>query len=102
MDDSRRQFLKTTALGSGGALCSLSGIVEQTPTEQKATAVKDRSGAEEQAEHLADLINVLQGTDSSPEFSRGNTLPIVAAPFGMGHWTLQTTSQRGPWFFHPE
>jgi predicted alpha-1,2-mannosidase len=29
-------------------------------------------------------------------------LPIVAAPFGMGHWTLQTTSQKGPWFFHPE
>jgi putative alpha-1,2-mannosidase len=102
MNDSRRQFLKTAVLGSGGALCSLPAVVEQTSNELKTPEAKDRSRAEGRTEHLADLVNVLQGMSSSPEFSRGNTLPIVAAPFGMGHWTLQTTSQRGPWFFHPE
>ena len=50
---------------------------------------------------LLDYVNIMQGTDSSGIFSRGNTLPIVALPFGMAHWTLQST-EREPWFFHPE
>jgi predicted alpha-1,2-mannosidase len=47
------------------------------------------------------MVNVLQGTSSSHFFSRGNTLPIVAMPFGMAHWSLQTVDA-GPWFFSPE
>jgi putative alpha-1,2-mannosidase len=38
--------------------------------------------------------------DSSPEFSRGGTLPIAALPFGMAHWTLQSDAGT-PWMFHP-
>jgi predicted alpha-1,2-mannosidase len=34
-------------------------------------------------------------------FSRGNTLPIAAMPFGMAHWTLQSNGRNSPWFFHP-
>jgi predicted alpha-1,2-mannosidase len=49
----------------------------------------------------ADLVNLLQGTRSTPEFSTGNTLPIAALPFGMAHWTLQS-SDSSPWFFHPD
>ncbi len=45
-------------------------------------------------------VNLLQGTNSSRDFSRGNTLPLVARPFGMHHWTPQTAS--APWFFHPD
>jgi predicted alpha-1,2-mannosidase len=44
-------------------------------------------------------VNPLQGTASDKEFSTGNTLPIVARPFGMHHWTLQTA--KTPWLFHP-
>ena len=44
-------------------------------------------------------VNVLQGTDSHHGFSTGNTLPIVAVPFGMNHWSAQTSE--GRWFFSP-
>lgn len=44
-------------------------------------------------------VNPLQGTASDRQFSTGNTLPIVARPFGMHHWTLQTA--KAPWLFHP-
>ena len=47
-----------------------------------------------------DCVNILQGCDSSKEFSRGNTLPIAAMPFGMAHWTLQS-QPGGGWFFRP-
>ena len=45
-------------------------------------------------------VNILQGTDSTPVFSRGNTLPIAALPFGMAHWTLQSNAGT-PWMFQP-
>ena len=44
-------------------------------------------------------VNVLQGTDSHHGFSKGNTLPLVALPFGMNHWSAQTAE--GRWFFSP-
>ena len=44
-------------------------------------------------------VNPLQGTDSHHGFSRGNTLPLVAMPFGMNHWSAQTAE--GRWFFSP-
>lgn len=46
-------------------------------------------------------VNIKQGTDSSLRFSRGNTLPLVAWPFGMNAFALQTTSQAGAWYYHP-
>ena len=49
---------------------------------------------------LVELANPLQGTDSTSLFSRGNTLPIVAVPFAMAHWALQS-SDGGSWFFQP-
>jgi len=33
---------------------------------------------------LLALVNPMQGTNSSIPFSRGNPLPIIALPFGMG------------------
>jgi putative alpha-1,2-mannosidase len=43
-------------------------------------------------------VHLLQGTDSVREFSTGNTLPIVARPWGLHHWTLQTGAS--PWTFN--
>lgn len=45
------------------------------------------------------LVNPCQGTASVHDFSTGNTLPLVARPWGVHHWTLQTA--QGPWMFHP-
>jgi predicted alpha-1,2-mannosidase len=49
---------------------------------------------------LLSYVNPLQGTDSSGSLSRGSTMPIVAMPFGMAHWTLQTDDGWG-WQFQP-
>jgi predicted alpha-1,2-mannosidase len=48
-----------------------------------------------------DLVNIRQGTESHFGFSQGNTLPLIARPFGMTHWCPQTNGSRGGWFFHP-
>lgn len=49
---------------------------------------------------LYSLVNVLAGTDSHHGFSTGNSLPLIAYPWGHTHWTIQTTEAR--WFFHPD
>lgn len=49
---------------------------------------------------LVRFVNTLQGSDSHYGLSSGNTLPIVARPFGMNHWSAQT-DQASNWFFSP-
>ena len=49
---------------------------------------------------LLRFVNTLQGTDSHYGLSKGNTLPLVARPFGMNHWSAQT-DQNSNWFFSP-
>jgi len=98
MNKDRRNFLKSAVIGVSASLSGLDTIASAMPSESTST---QRSTAPTGARRLADYVNVLQGTNSSPSYSRGNTLPIVAAPFGMAHWTIQTTSERGNWFFHP-
>jgi len=97
---SRRSFLK--AIGSSSIAVTLGGeafLAVAAPAESSAsTQSEDSARGQKTAARLIDLVNPLQGTDSSDLFSRGNTLPLVAMPFGMAHWTLQTNSS-GPWFF---
>jgi len=47
------------------------------------------------------LVDTRQGTASQYKYSNGNTLPYTAHPFGMNHFVVQTSSERGGWFFHP-
>jgi predicted alpha-1,2-mannosidase len=98
MNKDRRNFLKSAAIGVSASLCGVDAVASEAPREP---VVTEPHPAPLVPSHLADYVNVLQGTNSSPSYSRGNTLPIVAAPFGMAHWTIQTTSERGNWFFHP-
>jgi predicted alpha-1,2-mannosidase len=86
---SRRTFLKTTGLAAVSTVF--------TEAEQKSTRPIPLGQA-----HLdpVDWVNILQGTASTQEFSRGNTLPIAALPFGMAHWTLQSHEDT-PWMFQP-
>lgn len=50
------------------------------------------------SEDLLEHVCILQGTDSRHSLSYGNTLPLVAHPWGMHHWTLQTDT--GNWLFN--
>ena len=92
---SRRAFLKTSGFAAVSTVLMEEGVVR---AEQSA---KDGSSPNVQAQRgPLDWVNILQGTASTPEFSRGNTLPIAALPFGMAHWTLQSHEDT-PWMFQP-
>lgn len=45
------------------------------------------------------MVNVMQGTDSVREFSHGNVLPLISAPFGMTDWSLQNAGGSNERFF---
>ena len=92
---SRRNFLKTSGLAVAAS------VLEKTRAEsQDRHAVKPGARPASSRRSLVLLVNILQGTNSTPDFSRGNTLPIAARPFGMSHWTLQS-SANSPWLFAP-
>ena len=74
--------------------------VQSRPDHQKDGPAKSASRSASGVASLLNLVNPLQGTDSTSFFSRGNTLPIVAMPFGMAHWVLQS-SDNGSWMFQP-
>jgi predicted alpha-1,2-mannosidase len=92
----RREFLKTSALTAAAAMLGTQPAIAATAH----VAEKAQRSGSAQSERAVDLVNVLQGADSTHAFSRGNTLPIAAVPFGMAHWTLQSES-RTPWMFQP-
>ena len=99
----RRSFLKGTALAVVAAVVDTQPGLAATAHSVEAAGRTDESrqeGGSAAAERTVDLANVLQGTDSTYAFSRGNTLPIAAVPFGMAHWTLQSEA-RSPWMFQP-
>jgi len=68
----------------------------ETTTNEKS---KNPSDSESKTARL-DHVNVLQGTVSTRVFSRGNTLPIAALPFGMAHWTI-ASDNTSAWMFDP-
>jgi predicted alpha-1,2-mannosidase len=91
----RRSFLKGSGLAAVTAVVDPKlglGLTTNGAEQEK----QSRGGTE--AGGPIDLANVLQGTDSTYKFSRGNTLPIAAMPFGMAHWTLQSDSGTA-WMF---
>jgi putative alpha-1,2-mannosidase len=89
-DQSRRRFLKASGLAALGTV--LTG--EKAGSE----VISDETAS--QTHSPVDFVNILQGVDSTSEFSRGGTLPIAALPFGMAHWTLQSHAGTA-WMFHP-
>ena len=91
----RRSFLKAGTLALSAAVVGCEKV-EPGPVAS-AAATTTQSGA---ISSPVSLVNLLQGTDSVSTFSRGNTLPIAARPFGMAHWTLQSEADT-PWMFQP-
>jgi predicted alpha-1,2-mannosidase len=82
---------------AAGAVATAVGVDARAEVAAGAEQAKKASGAKSSLE----FVNLLQGTGSTYLFSRGNTLPITAMPFGMAHWTLQSNGRNAPWFFHP-
>ena len=93
----RRMFLKASGLAVAGAALD---VKAESKSLGDSAASAGREETPSTAREPLDLVNVLQGTDSTFAFSRGNTLPIAALPFGMAHWTLQSDSNT-PWMFQP-
>jgi predicted alpha-1,2-mannosidase len=95
---SRRTFLKATGLAAIGTAmggpAAANAATASEGEEYKASASASSSLTP------VERVNLFQGTDSSPVFSRGNTLPISALPFGMAHWTIQSHAN-SPWMFQP-
>ena len=95
---SRRTFMK---LGGTAALAaSLSQTSAGVPLDKSEQEPNKEATGPSHGRLLTKLVNPLQGTNSTPLFSRGGTLPIVALPFGMAHWALQSSDTEG-WFFQP-
>src|SRR3984885_702067 len=101
---SRRTFLKTSGLAAVSTVWMEEGVVgaEQGSSEPASSkpGAESRSASMPSPRDPVAWVNILQGTSSTPEFSRGNTLPIAALPFGMAHWTLQSHDDT-PWMFQP-
>ena len=89
----RRSFLKSSGLVAGAAVIG-AGSAEASEASREGTS------ASAATDGLVSLVDLFQGTDSTRTFSRGNTLPIAARPFGMAHWTLQSEANT-PWMFQP-
>ena len=91
---SRREFLK-----SSGLVAAIASISPAYAEAIDSSLEPQPESASESLKTPIDFVNLLQGTQSTPAFSHGNTLPIAATPFGMAHWTLQNAA--GPWMFQP-
>ena len=52
--------------------------------------------------NYVDLVDIRMGTNSIPSFSRGNTAPLVALPFGMAAFGLETRPSGWSLFYHPD
>ena len=89
---SRRSFLKSSGLAVAASVAGAAAQAEAHTADPGATAFP--------TDDLVSLVNILQGTESEHAFSRGNTLPIAARPFGMAHWTLENRAHSS-WMFQP-
>ena len=55
----------------------------------------------EDYDHLADYVNILRGTNSTPQFSRGLATPAVALPRGFNNFTPVTDAGDNlPYYYH--
>jgi predicted alpha-1,2-mannosidase len=90
----RRSFLKASGLAIGAA------VVGTETSEAFPAGTSVEAANPSVVSNPVSLVHLLQGADSTQTFSRGNTLPIAARPFGMAHWTLQSHANT-PWMFQP-
>lgn len=81
-------------------------ILSRTVRSEKFSLLQHQRSLERSIESetgglLVDEVNVLAGTQSEESLSRGNTLPLIARPWGFNHWAVQNSGVKN-WFFHPD
>ena len=91
--------LLVISLALVGTGCISSGVWAQIPDHSAGTAPLGISAPPPAAQKYLAMVNVLQGTNSVREFSHGNVLPLVSAPFGMTDWSVQNNGDINERFF---
>src|SRR5690554_3647934 len=76
--------IKTTMMRKRGAIIVICSLLSLTLLKAK-------------EENLVKYVNTLQGTDSWPEYSNGNTYPTVAVPYPMHAFSPQTGKNGDGW-----
>jgi hypothetical protein len=81
--------LRSFLISSGLAVAaSIAGTLERTGEASQSKA--DVSRRSKLLTDPVSLVSLLQATDSTHSFSRGNTLPIASRPFRMAHCPAST------------
>jgi predicted alpha-1,2-mannosidase len=80
------------------ALSSTSCAQAQSPTPNRSLGQGSLGLVPAVSKRLA-MVNVMQGTNSIREFSHGNVLPLISAPFGMTDWSVQNAGDINERFF---
>ena len=64
-------------------------------------AVRDSEDARSQlqSESFVELVNTARGSDSTVEYSYGNTFPAIALPNGFNFWTPVTEANSKSWLY---
>ena len=91
--------LKCVPSGAVGVLPEVSKCSATTSTLPAAREAAARS--QNRMASKADLVSIEQGTDSTVSFSNGNTLPLVARPFGHAHFAPETAGSDANRWYHP-
>ena len=81
----QRRWITHVFLKAGAGLIAM----HVTPGQVQATTPR-----------LSDTVNTLRGSDSSRDYSRGNTFPAVALPFGFNFWTPVTEGNSDRWLYN--
>ncbi|RYX80993.1 glycoside hydrolase family 92 protein [bacterium] len=85
--------IATSVMLAGIGVAQAQGPVPVTSPYKKAVSPAPPVGS-----RLA-MVNVMQGTNSIREFSHGNVLPLISAPFGMTDWSVQNAGDINERFF---
>ena len=105
--------LERTAAAKGGADKTRIAALEEELAAQKTSIKpvetskdkniakvtgKEAAVAEDLPQDLAKYINTMRGANSSGDFTRGNTFPATAVPFGFNFWTPVNRDDNN-WFY---
>lgn len=73
--------------GTTGSVVPGSANTDGTATATPVTPPDGGAGTPFVKQALADYVNTMRGANSSGDFTRGNTFPAIAVPFGFNFWT---------------
>jgi len=84
--------------GTTGSVVPGSANTDGTATATPVTPPDGGAGTPFVKQALADYVNTMRGANSSGDFTRGNTFPAIAVPFGFNFWTPVNRDDNN-WFY---